>query len=125
MRWFRSAFVVLLAAALMGSAQAQEDPLSTDDALAVLGGIELELTAELDALRDAMADPDTVVFYFPESERWIAMPRARAVELADRLAILALLNPELVPGIARRAGVPEFVVELALVEHQRIGLPAG
>ena len=79
--------------------------------LSAMENIALNERSQLD--RD-LYEPNTVVFYLPESDSWISMPRAKAVELADRLIVIAEVNPAIINKLKKRLGFGWFLVEQAL-----------
>lgn len=80
----------------------------------IWSSFENDLLNERFQLNEALNDSDTVVFYYPESERWISMPRAQAIEFADRLIVIAEMNPTLLSQLQKRLGLGWFLVEQAL-----------
>lgn len=76
----------------------------------VLSSIESDLLRE----RSQLNDPDMAAFYYPDSDRWIAMPKEQAVELADRMIVIAAMNPSIITQLKNALGFKWYFVEAAL-----------
>ena len=56
----------------------------------------------------------TLFFYHPIADTWTTLPRTQAVELAERLIVIAEMNPILFEKLRECLGWGWFIVEEAL-----------
>lgn len=108
-------FIFLIVVVCIASAQtASVEDLN--EQMRVWSSFENDLLNEQFRLNEGLNDPDIVVFYNSESDSWITMPRAQAIELADRLIVVAEMNPSIINRLKQRLGLGWFLIEQALQE---------